>query len=57
MHGVGFPAGDTVKVAYNLGPGQDWPLSSSPVQTDAQGSFTVTFSSVLLSTSAGTTGT
>ena len=43
MQGTGFPAGDTIKVAYNLGPGQDWPLSSSPAQTDAQGRFTITF--------------
>ena len=43
MHGSGFPAGETLKVAFTVGPGEDISLSDTPEQADSQGRFTFTF--------------
>jgi len=43
MRGSGFPRGGAVAVTFATGPGEDFPLSSSPEQVDSQGRFTFTF--------------
>jgi hypothetical protein len=54
LHGSGFPRGGSVRVTFATYPGEDYQVSSA--QADAQGSFTVTISSVLLSTVCGYDG-
>jgi len=43
MSGTGFPGGDAVEKAFNIGPGQDYPMTASPAHANAQGRFTFTF--------------
>jgi hypothetical protein len=54
LHGTGFPKGGAVRITFATYPGEDYQVSSA--QTDSQGSFTVTVSSVLLSTVCGYDG-
>jgi len=54
LHGSGFPRGGAVRVTFATYLGEDYQVSSA--QADAQGSFTVTISPILLSTVCGYDG-